>query len=612
MLNIEEALKPVAPARTMPSSDMCADGPVEGVKYKATLTNTGRIQLDWRGGSRDAWMRVLNAVRGLERRSYDVALKKWSVPDDPKSVDAIARLGFVVGSGGGQVSDEAIEKAREDAAERARKAKLASVVPPYVREYALAPEVVPDYDVLEEQRRDMELIDIDPSRAIIPGLRGYQVDFLRFMEAHNGRALLGDDMGTGKTLQALAYMAYANDFPALIVVNAPTKMQWAREYYRWVSQCKSCVCSVQILCGKKPHPLDCLSSYIINWDILDAWLPVLKKHPFKLLVGDEVQAIGNPSSLRAKAFRSLSATIPHIVCMSGTPARSKPLQFWTCLHCIDKDAFPSYEGYKYRYCLSAVTDYDVKFDGVSNAKELHAMLAKRMLRRTKDEVMSELPPKTISVVPLETDAGIMRQYEAEERSLATMKTAQEMREKIASMMSTAYASKEKALLEWVKQFLESGEKLVLFAWHRDVVDVLCSELKRYCPAKIYGGTALKDREDARERFISDPSCRIIIGNIQSLGTGVDGLQKASCNVAFAEFSYTPTDMEQAADRLHRGGQSRPVTVHYLIAPGTVDDDSVEVLDERKKMLSAVMDGKSAADVDLIGEIMERMGLRQRM
>ena len=157
--------------------------------------------------------------------------------------------------------------------------------------------------------------------------------------------------------------------------------------------------------------------------------------------------------------------------------------------------------------------------------------------------------------------------------------------------------------------MESGEKLLLFAWHRDVVDRLFEKLSDYNPAKIYGGVSLQQREAEKEKFISDDSCRIMICNIQSGGTGVDGFQKVCCNVAFAEFASTSTDMGQAEDRLHRGGQERPVSVYYLIAAGTIDEDMAETLDSKKKVLASVLDGKQAADLDLIATIAARRGIK---
>ena len=142
-----------------------------------------------------------------------------------------------------------------------------------------------------------------------------------------------------------------------------------------------------------------------------------------------------------------------------------------------------------------------------------------------------------------------------------------------------------------------------------MVDALVDRLKEYSPARIYGGVTLQQREAEKSRFISDPRCRVMVCNIQSGGTGIDGFQQVCCNVAFAEFASTSTDMEQAEDRLHRGGQERPVTVYYLIARGTIDEDMAEVLDEKKRVLASVLDGKEAKDLDLISTVAARRGLR---
>jgi len=212
------------------------------------------------------------------------------------------------------------------------------------------------------------------------------------------------------------------------------------------------------------------------------------------------------------------------------------------------------------------------------------------------------------VVLLDADKIELEQYNNEEQGIGDV-TGIEAREKIANLSRSAYAVKEKSLLEWVKLFMESDEKLLLFAWHRTVVDKLYEELAQFQPAKIYGGVTLEKREQEKERFINDENCKIMICNIQSGGTGIDGFQNVCCNVAFAEFASTSTDMEQAEDRLHRGGQDKPVSVYYLIAKGTIDEDMAEVLDEKKKVLAKVLDGKEAEDLDLIVRIAARRGLK---
>lgn len=551
--------------------------PIEGARYKATLTPDRKgISIQWYCKDRDDWMKVLEAVRALPSRKYDPTTKEWRVPNQPNYCSWLTSSGWPLPS-----------EAKKPA----------------------GPKEPTGPDPVELQKQAISEVVLEDVRDVIPGLRPYQLDFLKFAILRRGRVALGDDMGTGKTLQSLAWLAYAHAFPALIVVNAPTKLQWRREYGKWLSKVPGLDTRVQVLYGKKPYLLDPTASAIINWDILADWRPALMKVGYKCLVGDEVQAIGNPNSQRAQAFRELSKKIPQVIAMSGTPARSKPAQFWSILNVLEPEVFPNYQQYLDRYCGPKHNGFSITYNGATHVDELHRNLVRCMIRRTKAEVMKDLPSKVMEVVPLEVDARAMNQYRMEEASAFDSNiSGRELRERVSGLLRTAYALKEDSLLQWVVQFLDSGEKLLLFAWHRDVVDILVDSLKKYNPAKIYGGVGAKEREEARDRFIQDPECRVLVANIQSGGVGIDGFQEVCSNVAFAEFSHTPNDHRQAEDRLHRSGQTRSVTSYYLVAPDTIDMDAVEVLDERAKMLDGVLDGKAPTDIDLLGELLERRGI----
>lgn len=561
-----------------------------------SVLEDGVIELSWFCSDRGGWARMLSLVRNIPRRVFDNQTKKWYIPATPENIESLQESGW-------RATKKSTVKSETPMAMVGR-----IPIPKKYVEFATKPEEIPEQDPSENQKRLIENFTLDSTRDLIPGLRNYQVDFLKFAAIRNGRVALGDGMGTGKTLQSLAWLCYNRSFPALIVVNAPTKLQWEKEYKKWLSKVPGCPTRVQILYGTKTYKLDKSCSYIINWDILTHWQDELAATGFECLIGDEAQAIGNPDSKRALAFRHLSAVIPECIVMSGTPARSRPAQFWTMMSCVEPTMFPNYKSYLWRYTNAKETQWGIQFEGAKNVRELHGKLVSVMLRRTKDEVMKDLPPKTIDVVPLEADAEQLAEYNTEEATVADLKGI-EAREKLANLTRTAYAVKEKSLLTWVKCFLESDEKLLLFAWHRDVVDRLCSELKDYSPSKIYGGVSLKEREAQKEKFLHDPKCKVMVCNIQSGGTGVDGFQDVCCNVAFAEFASSSTDMEQAEDRLHRGGQKRPVNVYYLIAKGTIDEDMAEALDNKKKVLASVLDGKQADDLDLISVIAARRGFR---
>lgn len=715
--------------------------PFSGVKYKAEFTKVEKetVALTWFTHDKDAWRAILEAIKKLPERQYNAATKKWEVPWNSFTEKWMVASGW---------KDPPTEKD-----------------PNEVRE-----------DPRIKQKAKIDATKLDPEGTLIPGLRPYQIDFLKFAQIRHGRLALGDEMGCicgdmtvvirkdgkerkvsletlyrefiktkekcdweiqclledghtigfgevvdvvqsglkkcvhatfedstyliatpdhkvltdsgwtelkdtlntyvqtdgtkgfmskvafirsaglrmtydvkvlnygnftanhiivhncGKTVEALSWMVYANAYPALYVVNAPTKLQWQEAYRKWVGATKKHYPDVEVLSGKTPRPLSKYKSYIINWDVLSDWTGhyetiekngetqavyicdgPLSKVGFRLLVGDEVQAIGNPESQRAVAFKELSKIIPHCIGMSGTPAMSKPMQFWTLLSIVEPSMFKNFYMFKQRYCDPQNDGYGVKYNGASNIEELHELLVRCMLRRTKGEVMKDLPPKVMEVVPLEVETSAMDAYYEEERAAFSDDTAkgekESARNKVAHLLRTAYALKEKSMLQWIEDFLESGKKLLLFAWHRSVVEVLYDTLKAYNPALIYGGMSTNEREEARKKFIENPKCKVIVANIQAGGVGIDGFQDVCSDVAFAEFSHTPNFHRQAEDRLHRSGQHNSVTSYYLVAPGTVDMDAIEILDARAKMLDGVLDGKETATTDLLTEVLERRGMK---
>lgn len=715
--------------------------PYPGVTYEIAYTSTkmDKVLLTWKCGNKDLWKRILASIKTLPERQYSPMTKGWEVPWTPQTQEWILKSGWPVPK-----------------------------------------ERAPDEKRPDPRIKQKELIDatqLDPEGTLIPGLRPYQIDFLKFAQLRHGRLALGDEMGCicgdmtvlarkdgterkisletlyrefrktketrdwdiqcllddghtigfgevvdvlqsglkmcihatfedgsyliatpdhkvltdsgwvelkdtvntyvqtdgingyfmskvafirsagmrmtydvkvlnysnfvanhtivhncGKTVEALSWMVYANAYPALYVVNAPTKLQWQSAYRKWVGATKKHYPDVEVLSGRKPYPLSRYKSYIINWDILSDWAGhyetvekngesrvvyicdgPLAKVGFRLLVGDECQALGNKDSQRSMAFKALSEVIPHVIGMSGTPAMSKPLQFWTLLSIVEPDMFKNHWFFINRYCNPEVSEHGTTYNGASNVEELHELLVKCMLRRTKSEVMKDLPPKVMEVVPLEISSSDMESYYDEERDVfsgATKKGDHESaRNKVAHLLRTAYALKEKSMLLWLEDFLSSGKKLLLFAWHRSVVEVLYDSLKKYNPAMLYGGMTANEREAARLKFIEDKTCKVMVANIQAGGVGIDGWQNCCDSVAFAEFAHTPALHNQATDRLHRGGQANTVTAYYLTAPGTIDDEALEVLDTRAKMMSSIMDGVEMADTDLLTELLERRGFK---
>jgi SNF2 family DNA or RNA helicase len=124
--------------------------------------------------------------------------------------------------------------------------------------------------------------------------------------------------------------------------------------------------------------------------------------------------------------------------------------------------------------------------------------------------------------------------------------------------------------DYVRVILEGGEdKVVVFGWHIEVLDILQQSLARFGVLRIDGSTTAKKRQHYVDLFRSDPAMRVMLGNIQSMGTGVDGLQEVATHCVLVEPSWTPGENQQAVDRLDRGGQKGQVQADFLVAPGSV-------------------------------------------
>ena len=159
--------------------------------------------------------------------------------------------------------------------------------------------------------------------------------------------------------------------------------------------------------------------------------------------------------------------------------------------------------------------------------------------------------------------------------------------------------KMKEVVDWVENFIESGEKLVVFAVHRTVIEKLSKKFSNRCVTLIGGMTDIQ-KQKAVDSFQKDKSIPLFIGNIRAAGTSIT--LTAASNVAFIEFPWTPGELTQAADRCHRITQKNAVTIYYLVANNTIDEKIAKLLDEKQLVLDAVLDGKTVEQSNLIMDL----------
>lgn len=445
----------------------------------------------------------------------------------------------------------------------------------------------------------------------IPGLYNFQVEGVKFIEAKSGNALVADSMGLGKTIQVLAWLKLHPELrPAVVVVPASLKINWLRESEKWLGK----DCGATILSGAKNGKGALGSINIINYDILGAWMPRLEAISPKVMVIDESAYIKSPKTLRTKAVKNLGKIVQHKIFLSGTPITNRPSEFYTCLNMLAPTEFNSWIRFTQRYCGAYNDGYGWNVSGATNTAELNEKLrATIMIRRLKEEVLKDLPPKRRMVVPMEI--ANRKEYNAADQDLiswlketfgagkANSAAQAEALARFSYLKQLAAEGKREMAVQWIKDSLETNGKLVLMAVHHTMIDYLTEELRSYNPVVVDGRVSQENRQRAVDSFQNDPTCKVFIGNIKAAGVGLT--LTASSNVVFLELPWTPGDVEQASDRIHRIGQeASSVNVWFLLAAGTIEEEIAELLDSKLKVLTAVLDGQDVEDSSLLKELIK--------
>ncbi len=457
----------------------------------------------------------------------------------------------------------------------------------------------------------------------IPGLKvglfPFQHEGVEFIEGRKGRAVVGDEMGLGKTIQALAWLQFHPELrPAIIVCPASLKLNWLAEALKVTDE-------RPLVISGRPRPGDSISGHrvlIINYDILGDWSDRLTALSAKVLVLDECHYIKNRKADRTKASMLLGKQIPHVLALSGTPIINRPVEFFNSLHLVDPGRFRSFWDYAHRYCGAKHNGFGWDFTGASNTAELNALLVKTcMIRRLKADVLQELPAKTRALQPMSLDPAAMKTYKvASARFLEWLASVNpekvsaaeraEALTKIEALKQLALKAKLDGAVDWIGNFLDCDGKLVVFATHKETIRVL---RERFPEGSVVvdGSTSLPDRDVAVRRFQSDPDCRLLIGNLKAAGVGLT--LTASSNTCFVELGWTPGEHDQAEDRVHRIGQKDAVTAWYLVAPGTIDEAILAMIDKKRKVLASVLDGRAVDGHSLLSVLLTEMqdGVKNR-
>jgi len=474
-----------------------------------------------------------------------------------------------------------------------------------------------------DEIEDLTIVDL--KKKLYP----FQVKGTSFIEAKEGRALIGDEMGLGKTIQALAWLHIHPELrPVVIVCPAHLKLNWKRE----IDQTLPGKQNIQIIFGTDHSQELTGDIIIINYDILPnsyeryrdslnkkrykeipqtGWVDYLIKIKPKVLVIDEAHYIKNTSAFRTKGVRKLARKIPHVIGLTGTPIINRPIEGFNIVQIINKSIFPDFWKYVHRYCDAKHNGFGWDYSGASNKEELHNKLKGIMLRRKKVDVLPELPEKTHTYVPIElnneneylmAEEDFVRYVRKEKGSSAAGKAKKaEHLSKIEELKQLTIKGKMSQVIQWVEDYLENNGKLVLFTTHKFTVSELMKKFTKIA-VKIDGSVSAADREIAVNEFQNNENVKLFVGNIQAAGTGLT--LTAASSVAFIELPWTPGELVQAEDRCHRIGQKNAVNIYYLLAANTIEEKIAELLDKKREVLDEILDGKFIEEVPLLTELIK--------
>ena len=533
---------------------------------KITISKSGRLIFDF-----EYQPEIVAEIKKISGRLWDVKKKVWSIPPVISGIELADKYGFSI--------------------------------PPQIRS-AIMDSAKKEAELLEKSAS----IDSDIEVQNLSGtLMPYQKAGVAYASSV-GRCLIADQMGLGKTVEAIATLELRDAFPAIIVCPASLKENWRRELNKWLPHR-----TVNIVSGKT----DIVNTdvNIVNYDILYKFVDAIQHLGANGLVLDESHYVKTPSSKRTKAAKDIAAKIPKsgsVLLLSGTPVTNRPSELVSQLEIMGMlSRFGGKWAFLKRYTAAYHNGFGWDTNGASNLMELNTKLRQNCyIRRTKDEVLKELPEKSRNVVHLEPSGKGQKEYASAENDLVLFlrengyksKDSSEHMARTQILKRLAAWAKMDSVEEWIDSFLESCDrKLVIFAHNVDVVDHLAA---KYGGLRVSGRDSLEERQHAVDSFQKDPKSRVIILNLQAGGVGIT--LTAGSDVVFVQMGWTPGEHDQAEDRCHRIGQKNNVQVWYLLASKTIDEDIYDLVDSKRSVVDAVTEGDEAEHQSLIKDLMNRI------
>lgn len=427
----------------------------------------------------------------------------------------------------------------------------------------------------------------------------------------------GDDIGLGKTYESIFSVEIGDLFPCLVITLDSVKRHWERSWMKVNDR------NIQVINAGDTFEQG-KDVYIINYQGLakkgegkniQIKYKELEEIEFKSIIADESHFLKNPSSLRGKAVKKLAKKVPYVFLLTGTAIMNRPSELINPLQIISvfDSVFGGWNSYIKKFCDAKKTPFGLDISGATNTRELNIILRNNCyFRREKSEVLKYLPDIEQTLLPVEISNK--SQYNKAEKNLinylketkgeisANNAAAAEFLVLRNELRQLVGIGKVDALIEFIDSLLqETQSKIIIFGLHKEPLKKLA---QNYGCWLIDGSVNSEDKQLVIDDFKTSTD-RILVGNMNALGTGTDGLQEVSSIMVIFELPDRPGDLDQVIGRLHRSGQVNKVQIYIPVCLKSIDDVLWDNIEAKREVTEAVNSGKDVKRNNLNNRIIKK-------
>jgi SWI/SNF-related matrix-associated actin-dependent regulator of chromatin subfamily A-like protein 1 len=446
------------------------------------------------------------------------------------------------------------------------------------------------------------------------------------------RVINGDDMGTGKTIQAIATTVAANAFPCLVICPASLKLNWQQEWENWTDKKAVLLSNANhntwhYFADEKIQVFGSATQahvFIVNYESLRKYFVLdmpgrngnlkLKDvqfdpriNVFKSVIIDEAHRVKDPSTIQAKLVKGIAYGKEFIQELTGTPVVNTPGDLISQLGILNRLVdFGGNNEFRARYC-----DKNADLKGLQ-----HKLKNTCYFRREKKDVLKDLPDKTRHLVPCEITQNCVEEYNAAIDDLAEYLRQYRMASewdvqrsmrgeamvRIGVLKNISARGKLPMVIEYVNDVVASGQKIIVFVHLREISQALKDKFPE--AVTILGEDSNHNRDINKKKFQEDPDTKIIICSIKAAGVGLT--LTAASNVLFVELPWHHADADQAEDRAYRNGQKDNVHCAYFIGRGTIDNHIWGIIQKKREVFQEITGAKDYANTNVMMDVLDFM------